>query len=82
MNPRRDVHAYPNPFHEEVTIELAPGSFEEFTLYTSMGKELKRWKPNSTAEKISLTDFPAAVYVLQAKSAGRETVYLQLVKQD
>lgn len=82
MHGRRDVQLYPNPCADQVNIEFAPGAFEEFTLYTQMGKELKRWKPSQTIENISLLDFPSAVYLLKGKTHGQESVYLQLVKHD
>lgn len=79
------LRAYPNPFSENLTLELQQPESQnaELTLLTTSGQTLMQWKTQRRRWKVELQEelhsLPAGTYYLRLK--GQKDELLKLIKQ-
>jgi hypothetical protein len=72
MNFKTSVALYPNPFRDQISIDLGPNSDYsfEFILFDLSGRELKRIQFHSYEKTLHINDLSPGVYVYKVKQQG------------
>lgn len=65
-----DFQAYPNPVLNELSIKSTTNNLYDLSLVNLLGDVLIEKKDSRHSEKLSLTDLPKGVYVLQLKTVN------------
>ena len=59
---------FPNPFNEELTIEVKPAQSNDFSIYNVIGELITSGKLNSQFNTIDLSSLAPNVYILNIKN--------------
>ncbi len=69
-----NYNAYPNPFDDQLTLEINFKEIEEFNIYNIFGKLLITGQLTSDLNTIDLSSLPPNFYILQTKSQSIKLV--------
>lgn len=61
-----NVSIFPQPAREHFTISQN-ANFDEARIFTSTGKEVKRWNKSQLKRELSVEELPSGMYILQLK---------------
>lgn len=79
--PRNEIHVYPNPFSDFVTVE-AENVKEDFSLVITdlNGKIIKRFDSIRSKQKVDLNFLNQGTYILVVKAPGGEKTSRRIIK--
>ena len=69
-NSLNNIKLYPNPARTQLNIEIAQGSFEEITIFSSTGAIVKQIQPDNDITKIDVSEFASGMYFVRFVSEG------------
>ena len=69
-----DYKVFPNPFNQELTIEVKSAEASDFEVYNIIGKLVLSGKLNSLTNTIDLSSLDANVYILKIKNQSIKLV--------
>ena len=71
------LKVYPNPFHQQLTIEVHDKQNQEFHIYSILGNVIRKGKVSSSRHPIDLSLLAPGTYVLKI---GNQTIQLMKTK--
>lgn len=74
-----NVSAYPNPFRDEVSIEIPEGEIAGITVYNQLGQELEMFEKQSGTVTLKTENYPKGLYFFRVSSENGSAT-LRLVK--
>jgi len=77
---KSELHIYPNPCLDKVTIQSA-SPLEQIILYNSLGNKIDSWKTSSDLKEIDLINVHPGLYFLQV-IAGYKTWTEKVIKRE
>jgi polyhydroxybutyrate depolymerase len=69
-----DYKVFPNPFNQELTIEVKSAEASDFEVYNIIGKLVHSGKLNSLTNTIDLSSLDPNVYILKIKNQSIKLV--------
>jgi len=63
-----EISVYPNPFNDQLIIELQPSNTMEFKLYSILGEMVLKGNVNSDINTIDLSNLPPNIYFLKMEN--------------
>jgi hypothetical protein len=81
---KNTVSAYPNPFKDQVSLDVNSSDISYMKIYDAYGKQLENVKEHSGNGdiKIDLSQYPVGIYFLQiASDNGNRSETIRLIKQ-
>lgn len=72
-----EISVYPNPFNDQLIIELQSSSSKEFKIYSILGEMVLKGSVNSDINTIDLSNLPANIYFLKIENQS-----IKLIKQN
>ena len=72
-----EISVYPNPFNDQLIIELQSSSSKEFKIYSILGEMVLKGSVNSDINTIDLSNLPPNIYFLKIEKQS-----IKLIKQN
>ena len=72
-----EISVYPNPFNDQLIIELESSSSKEFKIYSILGEMVLKGTVNSDINTIDLSNLPPNIYFLKIENQS-----IKLIKQN
>ena len=77
MDRLNNYKVFPNPFNQELTIEVKSAQANDFEIYNVIGELVISGKLNSQINTIDLSSLPPNVYLLQIENQS-----IKLIKSE